>query len=86
MLITLGCFRLLIFALPGRQSLSILAMVLIAAAVAGVLLSRQLGERVIRSIYKRTILRTAKKEINKPLNDFYSGLEQLRKSRLVGQK
>ncbi len=83
MLIIMGCLGLLIFALPRQQSLGILAVVLVLILATGILLSKKLTRRVIQFAYKRTTLRRYREKMDESVNDFYSGIEELKKSRLV---
>jgi len=82
-LITLGCLGLAIFSLPRQQSLAILAVVSVIILAAGILLSKKLTRRVIQFVYKRTMLRSYRKKIDESVNDFYLGIEELKKLRLV---
>ncbi len=83
MLIIMGCLGLLIFALPKQQSLGILAVVLVLILGTGVLLSKKLTRRVIQFAYKRTALRRYREKMDESINDFYLGIEELKRTKLV---
>jgi len=82
-LITLGCLGLAIFSLPKQQSLAILAVVSVIILATGILLSKKLARRAVQFVYKRTMLRSYKEKIDESVDDFYSGIEELKKLRLV---
>jgi len=82
-LITVACLGLAVSSLPRRESLVILAAVSVIILATGVILSKKLTGRVIQFTYKVRTLRTYKERIDESVDDFYSGLEELRKSRLV---
>ncbi len=83
MLIIMGCLGLLIFALPRQQSLGILAVVLVLISATGILLSKKLTRRVIQFVYKRITLRRYQKKMDESINDFYLGIKELKKTKLV---
>lgn len=82
MLVIVSCFGFIAFSLAGEAKLAVIAPLLLIA-ISILLLSRRIGKRLMRVLYKVKLFKRFERRINTSVDQFYWGVERLTGRKLV---